>query len=161
MYKIDKKKVCNVIAGALLSSSLFGLMGCSAPNKNVSSASNDVIKSEEYNYNHTILSFNGDTAILIPCDYYIGLDCGLVQIIIPDNYCETLPDNYSIKLSSNDIDIFDSYEDLSSYEQALNVALSSASEVYNYDDVVNGEYNNIALGYKIQSEMGITKKKDL
>lgn len=153
MYKIDKKKVCNVIAGALLSSSLFGLMGCSSPNKNVSSASNDVIKSEERSYKHTVLFFDGNTAILIPCDRLICKESGFIEIIFNDYD--------SVTFSSSDITIFNNSNDTSSYEQALNFAMSLTSEVYNYEDVINGEYNNIALGYNIEREMGITKKKDL
>ena len=161
MYKIDKEKMFNVLTGIILSSSLVTLIGCASPNEKLSSVSNNNVKAEERNYNHTVLFFDGNTAILIPCDYFIGLEGGLVQIIPPDNYCEKFSDNYSIKFSSSDITIFDTNNNLSSYDQAFNFALSLTSEVYNYDDIINGEYNNIALGVNIEREMGITKKKDL
>ena len=153
MYNIDRKKAANILTGVLLSSCLYGLMGCTKPNVNVSSTSNDVIKAEERNYNHTVLFFDGNTAILIPCDRFIGKESGFIEIIFRDYD--------SVTFSSSDITIFNNSKDKSSYEQALNFALSITNEVYNYDDVINGEYNNIALGYNIEREMGITKKKDL
>ena len=152
MYKIDKNKVCNVLTGVLLSSSLFGLMGCTLSNEKAP-VSNDNIKAEECNYSHTILFFDGNTAILIPCDRFICKESGFVEIIFNDYD--------SVTFSSSDITIFNNSNDTSSYEQALNFAMSLTSEVYNYEDVINGEYNNIALGYNIEREMGITKKKDL
>lgn len=153
MYKIDKKRLFNVLTGAFLSSSLVGLMGCTKPNVEASSLSNDVIKAEERNYSHTILFFDGNTAILIPCDRFIGKESGFIEIIFRDYD--------SVTFSSSDITIFNNSKDKSCYEQALNFALSITNEVYNYEDVINGEYNNIALGYNIEREMGITKKKDL
>ncbi|MBR2708373.1 MAG: hypothetical protein IKE90_02935 [Bacilli bacterium] len=155
MYKIDKKKVFNVLTGVLLSSSLVGLMGCVSPNDNASFDSSDTALAEEHNYNHTALFFDGNTAILIPCNSFRS---------IKENFIEISPYNYEdedVTFSSCDITIFNDSKELSSYDKALNFALSLTSEVYNYDDVIYGEYNNIALGYKIQNEMGITKKKDL
>ena len=153
MYKIDKKKAFNVLTGVLLSSSLFGLIGCASPNENFSDFSVSMANTEEHNYNHTALFFDGNTAILIPCDRFIGKEGSFIEIIFR---------NYdSVTFSSSDITIFNNSKNKSSYDQALNFALSLTSEVYNYDDVINGEYNNIALGINIEREMGITKKKDL
>lgn len=153
MYIIDKKKTVNILTGVLLSSSLFGLSGCSLSNKKVSDVSASVASTTERNYNHTVLFFDGNTAILIPCNRFVGKESGFIEVIF-DDYG-------SVTFSSSDITIFDNNKDLSSYEQALNFALSITNEVYNYDDVINGEYNNIALGVNIEREMGITKKKDL
>lgn len=153
MYIIDKKKTVNILTGVLLSSSLFGLSGCSLSNKKVSDVSASVANTTERNYNHTVLFFDGNTAILIPCNRFVGKESGFIEVIF-DDYG-------SVTFSSSDITIFDNNKDLSSYEQALNFALSITNEVYNYDDVINGEYNNIALGVNIEREMGITKKKDL
>ena len=85
--------------------------------------------------------------MLISCNSYYN-DNGIIHL---DDY----------QFSANNVSIFSTNDTLSSYDQALNFSLALADEVYNYEDVLNGEYNNIALGYKIQSEMGITKKKDL
>lgn len=151
MYKIDKEKMFNVLTGIILSSSLVTLIGCASPNEKLSSVSNNIVKAEERNYNHTVLFFDGNTAILIPCDQFYCYDTGVVVIVDYDN----------VTFSSSDITIFDTNNNLSSYDQAFNFALSLTNEVYNYDDVINGEYNNIALGINIEREMGITKKKDL
>ena len=154
MYKIDNNKVLNIMFGALLGSSLMGLPGCVSFDKKSSGFSDSEIV-QERNYNHTALFFDGNTAILIPCDSFKA---------IKENFIEISPYNYEdedVTFSSCDITIFNNSKELSSYDKALNIALSLTSEVYNYDDVMYGEYNNIALGYKIQSEMGITKKKDL
>lgn len=153
MYKIDKKKMFNVLTGIILSSSLVTLIGCASPNEKLSSVSNNIVKAEERNYNHTVLFFDGNTAILIPCDRFVCKENGFIEIMFRDY------DN--VTFSSSDITIFDTNNNLSSYDQAFNFALSLTNEVYNYDDVINGEYNNIALGINIEREMGITKKKDL
>ena len=152
MYKIDNNKVLNIMFGALLGSSLMGLPGCVSFDKKSSDFSDSEIV-QEHNYDHTALFFDGNTAILIPCNSFRA---------IKENFIEISLDNYeNVTFSSCDITIFNDSKELSSYDKALNFALSLTSEVYNYDDVIYGEYNNIALGYKIQSEMGITKKKDL
>ncbi len=154
MYKIDNNKVLNIMFGALLGSSLMGLPGCVSFDKKSSGFSDSEIV-QEHNYDHTALFFDGNVAILIPCNSFRS---------IKENFIEISPYNYEdedVTFSSSDITIFNNSKELSSYDKALNFALSLTSEVYNYDDVIYGEYNNIALGYKIQSEMGITKKKDL
>lgn len=153
MYKIDKKKMFNVLTGIILSSSLVTLIGCASPNEKLSSVSNNIVKAEERNYNHTVLFFDGNTAILIPCDRFVCKENGFIEIM----FC----DYDNVTFSSSNITIFDTNNNLSSYDQAFNFALSLTNEVYNYDDVINGEYNNIALGINIEREMGITKKKDL
>ena len=153
MYNIDKKKVCNVLTGVLLSSSLLGLMGCTMSSDRPSDVSVKMTNSEERNYNHTVLFFDGNTAILIPCNRFSGKDSGFIEV--------SFRNFDSVLFSSSDVVIFHSDNDMSSYDKALNFALSLTSEVYNYDDVINGEYNNIALGINIEREMGITKKKDL
>ena len=152
MYKIDNKKVFNIMFGALLGSTLMGLPGCVSFDKNSSDFSDGEIV-QEHNYNHTALFFDGNIAILIPCDYYIGKTSGFIEISYKD-FDSTL-------FSSSDITIFNNNKNLSSYDQALKFALSLTNEVYNYEDIIIGEYNNIALGVNIENELGITKKKDL
>ena len=160
MYKINKKvfvSCVSALAGVGIACSIASFKGCNSSFNNTMEETHDVsinmASTNNRNYNHTALFFDGNTAILIPCNRFVGKDNGFIEIIF---------DDYSgIIFSSSDISIFTSNKNISSYEQALNFALSLTSEVYNYDDVINGEYNNIALGYKIESEMGITKKKDL
>ena len=160
MYKIDKKVFVSgvsALVGVGVACSIASFKGYNSSFNNEKEEAHDfsinMASTNGRNYNHTALFFDGNTAILIPCNRFVGKDNGFIEIIF---------DDYSgIIFSSSDISIFTSNKNISSYEQALNFAMSLTNEVYNYDDVINGEYNNIALGYKIQNEMGITKKKDL
>ena len=160
MYKINKKvfvSCVSALVGAGIACSIASYKGCNSSFNNEKEEAHDVsinmASTNGCNYNHTVLFFDGNTAILIPCNRFVGKESGFIEVIF-DDYG-------SVTFSSSDITIFDNNKDLSSYEQALNFALSITNEVYNYDDVINGEYNNIALGVNIEREMGITKKKDL
>ena len=160
MYKINKKvfvSCVSALVGAGIACSIGSFKSCDSFMNNEKEEAHDfsinMASTNGRNYNHTALFFDGNTAILIPCDRFVGKESGFIKVIF-DDYG-------SVTFSSSDITIFDNNKDLSSYEQALNFALSITNEVYNYDDVINGEYNNIALGVNIEREMGITKKKDL
>ena len=160
MYKINKKvfvSCVSALVGAGIACSIGSFKSCDSFMNNEKEEAHDfsinMASTNGRNYNHTALFFDGNTAILIPCDRFVGKESGFIEVIF---------DDYSgIIISSSDISIFTSNKNISSYEQALNFALSLTSEVYNYDDVINGEYNNIALGVNIERELGITKKKDL
>lgn len=160
MYKINKKvfvSCVSALVGAGIACSIGSFKSCDSFMNNEKEEAHDfsinMASTNGRNYNHTVLFFDGNTAILIPCNRFVGKESGFIEVIF-DDYG-------SVTFSSSDITIFDNNKDLSSYEQALNFALSITNEVYNYDDVINGEYNNIALGVNIEREMGITKKKDL
>ena len=145
MYKIDKKRIMSAVFGSLLS---LNILGCSyTTTDNVQDDSYYVETDNYHHYLGTALFFDGNTAILIPYDGIQAKSGGFLSI----NY-----GNYHyVTFSSSDIALFEDYND------ALNYALSLTNTIYNYEDVVNGNYDNIALGYNIEREMGITKKKDL
>lgn len=160
MYKINKKvfvSCVSALVGAGIACSIASYKGCNSSFNNEKEEAHDVsiniASSNGRNYNHTALFFDGNIAILIPCDYYIGKTSGFIEISYKD-FDSTL-------FSSSDITIFNNNKNLSSYDQALKFALSLTNEVYNYEDIIIGEYNNIALGVNIENELGITKKKDL
>lgn len=149
MFKIDNKNFIGTVMGITLASSLFGLNACNYSKKGTDlSVDTKMISYENSDCNHTALFLDGTSAILIPCNSVEIKDNDFLELELSDN---------NVTFSSDDITIFNDNKDQSSYEQAFNFALAVASEIYNYDDVLEGNYKNIALDYKIQSEMGIIK----
>ena len=147
MYKINKKvfvSCVSALVGAGLACSIGSFKSCDSY---FNDEKNDEIVKSNSDYLYTGVFLNDDVAMLIPCNSYYN-DNGIIHL---DDY----------QFSANNITIFSSNNKASSYDQAINFSLALTDEVYNYEDVLNGEYNNIALDYKIKSEMGITKKKDL
>ena len=147
MYKINKKvfvSCVSALVGAGIACSIGSFKSCDSF---LNKENNDEIVQSNNDYLYTAVFLNDGVAMLISCNSYYN-DNGIIHL---DDY----------QFSANNVSIFSTNDGLSSYDQALNFSLALADEVYNYEDVLNGEYNNIALGYKIQSEMGITKKKDL
>lgn len=147
MYKIDKKVFIgfvSMVTGIGIACSIGAFKsGNSFFNSDQSS---DIVQVKD-NYLNTAVFLNDGVAILIPCNSYFN-ENGIIHL---DDY----------QFSANNISIFTSNGEASSYEQAINFSLALANEIYNYEDVLNGNYNNIVLAYKIESEMGIIKKKDL
>ena len=153
MYKVDKSMVGSAVLGTFLCLS-FSLSGCDSTKVNALEEKSNIYTpiSDNIIHHHTVVFSDGKASILIPCDRYSQRG-DFVDIFFDDDS--------STSFSQSDITIFNDTKELDSYDQALNFALALSDNVYNYDDVINGEYNNIALGYKIESEIGITKKKDL
>lgn len=147
MYKINKKvfvSCVSALVGAGLACSIGSFNSCDYFSKH--EKDEKIIQNNDA-YLYTAVFLNDDVAILISCNSYYN-DNGIIHL---DDY----------QFSANNITIFSSNNNASSYDQAINFSLAFADEVYNYEDILNGEYNNIALDFKIKSEMGITKKKDL
>ena len=147
MYKLDKKvfvSCVSALVGAGIACFIGSFKSCDSFFNNQNNV--EIVQSNN-NFLYTAVFLDDGVAMLIPCNSYFN-DKGIMYL---DDY----------QFSVNNVSIFSSNEESSSYEQALNFSLALADEIYNYEDVLNGEYNNIALGYNIEREMGITKKKDL
>ena len=145
MYKINKKvfvSCVSALVGAGIACSIGSFKSCDSF---LNKENSDEIVQSNNDYLYTAVFLNDGVAMLISCNSYYN-DNGIIHL---DDY----------QFSANNVSIFSTNDTLSSYDQALNFSLALADEVYNYEDVLNGEYNNIALGYKIQSEMGVSKNR--
>ena len=155
MFKINKNSIINFISCVALSTSLTGLTACDTSDNyhdDDSKKEYSVSLLDNYGCDNTLLYYNDGIAILIPCDGYLFYE-GLYEVKFG------LFDD--VTFSANNIIAFEKTSSYSSYEQAYSFALALTDEIYNYEDVIEGNYNNIALDDKIRNEFGISKKKTL
>ncbi|MBR3897786.1 MAG: hypothetical protein IKJ43_00710 [Bacilli bacterium] len=139
MFKIDRKKIVSLVSGLALATSL-GFYGCNFNKIHNKSNSMEYISAD--NADSTCVYFKDGDAILIPIDY-ASCQNGVVRIdFINDK------DFRNLSISTKDSIIVYGDDNSSSYDRAFNVALGllpDGGSVYNYYDILNGNYNSLDI----------------